>query len=63
MVGALVMRSQRVEPAASAAATAARGARLVELGSPSCRSCKAMHEELALLREECSGSWRVFRSW
>jgi thioredoxin 1 len=29
-------------------------ARLVELGSTSCRSCKAMHEELALLREECS---------
>ncbi|MBK7581601.1 MAG: thioredoxin family protein [Myxococcales bacterium] len=54
VVGALVMRAQRSEPATSAAPPA-RGARLVELGSTSCRSCKAMHEELALLRGECSG--------
>lgn len=26
---------------------------LVELGSTSCASCKAMHEELARLRDEC----------
>jgi thioredoxin 1 len=58
VVGALVLRQQRAEPTASEA-PAARGARLVELGSTSCRSCKAMHEELALLREECSGSIAV----
>lgn len=58
VVGALVMRAQRSEPATSAAPTA-RGARLVELGSTSCRSCKAMHEELALLREECGASIAV----
>jgi thioredoxin 1 len=58
VVGALVLRQQRTEPTASEA-PAARGARLVELGSTSCRSCKAMHEELALLREECSGSIAV----
>jgi thioredoxin 1 len=56
--GALVLRQQRAEPTASEA-PAARGARLVEPGSTSCRSCKAMHEELALLREECSGSIAV----
>jgi thioredoxin 1 len=58
VVGALVLRQQRAEPTASEA-PAARGARLVELGSTSCQSCKAMHEELALLREECSGSIAV----
>lgn len=58
VVGALVLRQQRAEPTATEA-PAARGARLVELGSTSCRSCKAMHEELALLREECSGSIAV----
>ena len=59
VVGALVLRQQRTEPSAVADAPAARGARLVELGSTSCRSCKAMHEELALLREECSSSIAV----
>jgi thioredoxin 1 len=59
VVGALVSRQQRTEPSAVAEAPAAHGARLVELGSTSCRSCKAMHEELALLREECSGSIAV----
>lgn len=58
IVGALVLRQQRAEPTPSEV-PAARGARLVELGSTSCRSCKAMHEELALLREECSGSIAV----
>jgi thioredoxin 1 len=58
VIGALVLRQQRAEPTASEA-PAARGARLVELGSTSCQSCKAMHEELALLREECSGSIAV----
>jgi hypothetical protein len=50
VAGALVMRAQRSEPATSAVSTA----RLVELGSTSCRSCKPMHEELALGR--CSSS-------
>ena len=59
VVGALVMRSQRIGAAAIPAATRVRGARLVELGSTSCKSCKAMHEELALLREECSGSIEI----
>jgi thioredoxin 1 len=40
-------------------APAATGPRLVELGSTSCRSCKAMHEELARLREECGTSIAV----
>jgi hypothetical protein len=52
-VGAPVLRSQRSEPATSAASTA-RGARLV---ATSCRSCKAMHE--ALLREGCGGTIAV----
>jgi len=59
VVGALVLRQQRTEPSAVAEAPAARGARLVELGSTSCRSCKAMHEELAQLREECGASIAV----
>jgi thioredoxin 1 len=71
VVGALVLRQQRADPTASEApaargarrvelgSTISRGARLVELGSTSCRSCKAMHEELALLREECRGSIAV----
>lgn len=61
IVGALVLRHQHAEQVASEATTASeaatvRGARLVELGSTSCTSCKAMHEELALLREECGTS-------
>lgn len=35
------------------------GARLVELGSTTCRSCKAMHEELAALRRECTAGIAV----
>ncbi len=35
------------------------GARLVELGSTTCQSCRAMHEELGLLREECGDSIAV----
>jgi thioredoxin 1 len=54
-VGALVTIALRpaktVEPAIAPPATT--GARLVELGSTSCASCKAMHEELAKLRDEC----------
>lgn len=57
VVGALVMRAQRSEP--SSAVSPARGARLVELGSTSCRSCEAMREELTLFRAECSGSIAV----
>jgi thioredoxin 1 len=60
IVGALVLRRQRAEPIASETATeqpaTVPSARLVELGSTSCTSCKAMHEELALLREECGTS-------
>lgn len=33
--------------------------RLVELGSTSCTSCKAMHEELARLRDECGDELEV----
>jgi thioredoxin 1 len=49
------------EASASAAGSAARatGPRIVELGSTSCKSCKAMHEELAQLRVECGGSIAV----
>ena len=63
--GALALRQQRVQAATVAAATAkvatpaATGARLVELGSTSCTSCKAMHEELAQLRQECGASIAV----
>jgi thioredoxin 1 len=59
VVGVLVLRSRRVEPVARSEAAPARGARLVELGSTTCRSCAAMHEELALLREECGASIAV----
>ncbi len=64
IVGALVLRHQRAEPAASGVAldteaATVRKPRLVELGSTSCTSCKAMHEELASLREECGASIAV----
>jgi len=59
VVAALVLGQQRTEPSAVAEAPAARGMRLVELGSTSCPSCQAMHEELALLREECGASIAV----
>lgn len=55
VVGALSLREQRVQ-APLAQAHAVSGARLVELGSTSCQSCKAMHEELARLRQDCGTS-------
>jgi thioredoxin 1 len=51
--GALVLRPQRLAVVAENTSQVAGVARLVELGSTSCHTCKAMHEELALLREEC----------
>ena len=59
VAGALVLRSQRAPaPQAETTATTNRP-RLVELGSTSCQSCKAMHEELAQLRGECAASISV----
>lgn len=55
LIGALALRAQRTSPSSSAAATG-RGPRVVELGSTRCLSCKAMHQELALLRAECGTS-------
>ena len=46
-------------PGTTSSAAAVTGPRLVELGSTSCKSCKAMHEELALLRVECGKSIAV----
>jgi len=58
--GALGLRAQRSQSQAPAEApSVAATARLVELGSTSCQSCKAMHEELALLRQECGPSLAV----
>lgn len=53
VAGALVLRQQRLRDQAPRVATAGTGARLIELGSTSCTSCKAMHAELAQLRSEC----------
>lgn len=58
VAGALALRQQRA-PTPAASVPAEAGARLVELGSTSCQSCKAMHEELARLREECGTSIAV----
>lgn len=58
VVGALALREPRAAPKAGDV-PAGRAARLVELGSTTCRSCKAMHEELARLREECGASVAV----
>jgi len=58
VVAALALREQRVQ-APLVQAHAVGGARLVELGSTSCQSCKAMHEELAQLRQECGTSITV----
>lgn len=58
VVAALALREQRVR-APLVQAHAVSGARLVELGSTSCQSCKAMHEELAQLRKECGTSINV----
>lgn len=57
--GAVLLRPSRVVPAEVQAAARAGLPRLVELGSTSCASCKAMHEELARLREECGSSLAV----
>ncbi len=52
--GAAVLLRPAATPTAPVVADATlTGARLVELGSTTCKSCKAMHEELALLRAEC----------
>ncbi len=57
VAGVLVLRRQAVQvPAPPVEQVEASGPRLVELGSTSCTSCKAMHEELALLRQECGSS-------
>lgn len=58
VVAALALRPASA-PTSPASAPAKAGATLVELGSTSCKSCKAMHEELALLREECGASLAV----
>lgn len=58
VVGALVLRELRA-PAPLSEAAATHRPRLVELGSTSCQSCKAMHEELAQLRDECGTSIAV----
>lgn len=58
--GAVAEAVASAGPSASAMpAASAAGPRLVELGSNSCRSCKAMHEELALFRAECGPSIAV----
>lgn len=61
VVATLGMRSLRPPeaPAVTPTLASARAARLVELGSTSCRSCQAMHAELALLRQECGESITV----
>lgn len=52
---ALIARSRSSASLDVPATIATTGSRphLVELGSTSCASCKAMHEELARLRDEC----------
>ena len=55
VVGALACRERRVQ-APAVEVPAVTGPRLVELGSTSCKSCKAMHGELAQLRQECGSS-------
>jgi thioredoxin 1 len=57
--GALALRHQRLDEPVGPARAGITGARLIELGSTSCRSCKAMHDELAELRTECGGSIAV----
>jgi thioredoxin 1 len=59
IAGALVLRHRRLAPPTETVAVLDTAARLVELGSTSCHSCKAMHEELARLREECGQSIAV----
>jgi thiol-disulfide isomerase/thioredoxin len=59
IAGALVLRHQRLENATPQATAGITGARLIELGSTSCKPCKAMHAELAELRKECAASIAV----
>lgn len=58
VVGALALRPSGATPVVTAAVVTG-APRLLELGSTSCVSCKAMHEELALLRAECGPSIAV----
>ena len=59
-MGALLLRAQRNQASVPAEPPAVGAtARLVELGATTCQACKAMHEELALLREECGSSLAV----
>lgn len=59
--GAAVLLRPAATPSAAPVVTDAKltGARLVELGSTTCKSCKAMHEELAALRSECASGIAV----
>jgi thioredoxin 1 len=59
VAGTLTLRQQRNAAPTPEVAAAVGSARLVELGSTSCQSCKAMHEELALFRKECGASIAV----
>jgi thioredoxin 1 len=59
VAGALVLRQQRLDTPSPRSTGGIGGARLIELGSTSCKSCKAMHEELAQLRTECGTSIAV----
>jgi thioredoxin 1 len=59
VAGALALRERRASGPTSEAVAVATGAHLVELGSTSCTSCKAMHEELSQLRTECGTSIAV----
>jgi len=52
-------RSGATQGAPEATTAAASRPRLIELGSTSCASCKAMHEELAALRDECGDELEV----
>ena len=56
IAGVLGLRQRRTVAPTADTPTATTGAQLVELGSTSCQSCKAMHQELAKLREECGDS-------
>ena len=59
VAGALMLRQQHNDAPTAEPVVVVGGAHLVELGSTSCKSCKAMHEELAQLRTECGASIAV----
>jgi len=59
VAGALMLRQQHNDAPTAEPVVVVGGAHLVELGSTSCKSCKAMHEELAQLRTECGTSIAV----